>query len=134
METWMVIDEAYLWTEHRQPIDPAVRAALNVAVPDACSPVEDLQQAFIGLCLTATFEGRRDDGLRDLFAWVDAHVRTRQDMLLHRLAEDLGIPEPLARRQFDSVQRALEDAGVGDGYGRLTIRQPVRPPVQAPTR
>lgn len=82
--------------------------------------------------LTATFQP--SNGVRGLCAWVDEHIRVRRASTVDRLAADLGISSYVARRHFDAVQDVLEQAGVGDGYGRLTLRQPVRPPVQAPAR
>jgi hypothetical protein len=61
--------------------------------------------------------------LAPLFAAQQARV----EHALRRLADDLRIPIPLARQDFHSVLRVLEDAGVADGYGRLAIPQPVRP-------
>ncbi|MET7475100.1 hypothetical protein ABZT17_12165 [Streptomyces sp. NPDC005648] len=58
----------------------------------------------------------------------------RQERMLQRLAADLGTSASLARKQFQDVVRVLEDAGLADGYGRLTIPQPVRPPILAPSR
>jgi hypothetical protein len=79
--------------------------------------------------LTATF--RTTTGMKSLFAWVDEAVRVRQTATVDRLAAELGIPVCVARSHFDGVQDVLEQAGIGDGYGCLTIPQPVRPPVQA---
>ncbi|MGY1498571.1 hypothetical protein ACW4TU_18560 [Streptomyces sp. QTS52] len=84
------------------------------------------------LTLEATFH--QTDGLRDLFARVDAHVHARRQTTVTRLADEFHRPRFLVRRQFDAVQDVLEQAGIGDGYGGLTIRQPVRPPVPAPSR
>lgn len=51
----------------------------------------------------------------------------RQERMLQRLAADLRIPLSRARQQFWDVVRVLEGADIADGYGRLTIPQPVRP-------
>lgn len=59
----------------------------------------------------------------------DALYRARLDRRLARLARALGQWEEIVRRDFHAVQRVLEDAGVLDGYGRVTVPQPVRPPV-----
>lgn len=84
----------------------------------------------VALALEAAFQ--QTEAVKGLFAWVDAHVRARQDSTVSRLADELGRPPSLVRRQFDAVQDVLEAAGIGDGYGRLTVPQPVRLPVQAP--
>ncbi len=84
------------------------------------------------LTLETTF--RPSDGVRELFAWVDEHIRVRQAATVDRLAAELGIPAHVARQHFDAVQHLLEETGVGDGYGDLTIPQPVRPPVPWPSR
>jgi len=55
------------------------------------------------------------------------------DRALTRLADDLRTPLPLARQHYAAVVQTLEAAGIADGYGRLTIPQPVRPPVPMPT-
>lgn len=56
------------------------------------------------------------------------------DRALTRLAAGLQTPLPLAREHYAAIVRTLEAAGIADGYGRLTIPQPVRPPVPMPTR
>ncbi|MCX4974256.1 hypothetical protein [Streptomyces sp. NBC_00620] len=58
-----------------------------------------------------------------------AELLVRQLRTVHRLARQLGIRPREAQRQFDQVQRVLEETGIGDGYGCLTLSQPVRPPV-----
>ncbi|MDT7847231.1 hypothetical protein [Streptomyces justiciae] len=63
---------------------------------------------------------------------VFAEHRAHRDRRIRRIADDLGLWPETARHQFDEVQRVLEAAGVGDGYGRLTIPQPVRLPVPPP--
>ncbi len=60
--------------------------------------------------------------------------QTRHERMLDRLAADLRIPAFLARSRFRAVQRVLEGAGIADGYGQLTIPQPVRPSIPAPAR
>lgn len=55
------------------------------------------------------------------------------DRALTRFAAELQVPLPLARQHHAAVVRTLEAAGIADGYGRLTIPQPVRPPVPTPT-
>ncbi|WP_157876880.1 hypothetical protein, partial [Streptomyces graminilatus] len=74
------------------------------------------------------------DALESLFAWGDAHVRGGQQAMVARLADEFDRPRFLVRRQFYAVQHVLEAAGIGDGYGNLTVPQPVRPPVPTPTR
>ncbi|MFC8361105.1 hypothetical protein ACFUIY_14680 [Streptomyces griseorubiginosus] len=67
------------------------------------------------------------------FAALLAADYARQDRMLRHLATDLGIPASLAREQYDDVVRVLEKAGVADGYGCLTVPQPVRPAPPWPT-
>lgn len=81
---------------------------------------------------TLEFEGPLKEGARELFEQIFASIRARQDLMLARLARELGIWPEAARRQFDAVQKVLETAGIGDGYGQLTIPQPVRPPIALP--
>ncbi|MEU9149175.1 hypothetical protein AB0D59_01145 [Streptomyces sp. NPDC048417] len=70
--------------------------------------------------------------MRAMFDALFVDHRARLDRRLRRLADDLGRWEPHVHRDFHTVQQILEDAGIGDGYGRLTIAQPVRPPVELP--
>ncbi|MEV5368969.1 hypothetical protein AB0N12_06350 [Streptomyces albogriseolus] len=72
------------------------------------------------------------DGLRSLFDALAAAHNRELDRRLRRLADDLGQWEPHVRLDFQRVQRVLEDHGIGDGYGRLTIPQPVRPHIEPP--
>ncbi|MGW0566111.1 hypothetical protein [Streptomyces tauricus] len=80
--------------------------------------------ARLGTSFTYT-HGPFDEAL----AALDAIYRARLDRRLARLARALGQWEEIVRRDFHAVQQVLEDAGVLDGYGRITIPQPVRPPV-----
>ena len=113
---------------------------LRYALTDVTFTSEDLEPSFVwphqqgksSFTVTAMFPP--SDGIRDLFAWVDEHVRVRQAATVDRLAAELGISAYVAGRHFDAVQQLLEEAGVGDGYGRLTLTQPVRPPVLWPGR
>lgn len=61
-----------------------------------------------------------------------AELLVRRDHTVHRLAHELGLDVRAARHQFDLVQHILETSGIGDGYGRLTIPQPVRPSIAPP--
>lgn len=125
--------------EHRRPIDIGLDG-IHHALTDVQLTSKNPETAFVwrrqhgksALTLEATFH--RTDGLRDLFAWVDAHVHARQQTTVDRLAAELDISAYVARRHFDAVQDVLEQVGVGDGYGGLTLTQPVRPPVPWPDR
>jgi len=66
--------------------------------------------------------------VRGLFAAQHA----RREQQIQRLADALGWWPETVRRQYDAVQQVLQDAGIGDGYGQLTIPQPVRPPLIPP--
>lgn len=81
-----------------------------------------------------TVEASRTGDLRALFDALSAAHSAGLDRRLLLLADDLGRWEPHVRHDFHAVLQVLEDAGVADGYGRLTIPQPVRPPVEPPTR
>lgn len=124
---------------HRRPIEIGLDG-IRHALTGVQFTSEDLEPAFVwprqsgksAFTIEATFQ--QTDAMKSLFAWVDAHVRARQQATVARLADELGWSEPLVRRQFDAVQDVLEAAGIGDGYGGLTIPQPVRPPVPTPSR
>ncbi|MFG2679215.1 hypothetical protein [Streptomyces sp. NPDC048392] len=83
---------------------------------------------------TTTVEASLTGDLRALFDALTAAHQADLDRRLLRLADDLGLWEPVVRRQFQGVQYVLEEAGAADGYGRLTISQPVRPPIEPPVR
>ncbi|OQQ16109.1 hypothetical protein B0675_02150 [Streptomyces sp. M41(2017)] len=69
------------------------------------------------------------DGARRMFRDLAEELHRCQRRRVRRLAYELHIPIDEASRSFDAVQRVLEANGVGDGYGCLTIAQPVRPPI-----
>ncbi|MCF2130156.1 hypothetical protein L1I79_27540 [Strepomyces sp. STD 3.1] len=141
---------------YRAPIDPLPRGAQQVWVmPTGATEWEPL--GYIDPVLNTVFEDPTDettladwpvqygktaftasidvpltDGLRALYDALAAGHQKDLDRRLRRLADDLGLWEPVVHRQFGEVQQVLEQAGIGDGYGRLTIPQPVRPPVEPP--
>lgn len=125
--------------EHHRPVETG-HDRIRRALTDVGYAIEDLEPALVwprqygkkAFTLTATFSPSR--GIRDLFAWVDEHVRTRQAVTVDRLAHELGITTDAARRHFDAVQDVLYAAGLVDGYGGLTVPQPVRAPVPWPDR
>lgn len=80
-----------------------------------------------------TLEGSLSETARLFVEPLFAEILARRTRTVHRLAHELGLDVATARRQFDEVQHVLEATGVGDGYGLLTIPQPVRPPVVAPS-
>ncbi|WP_320784158.1 hypothetical protein [Streptomyces sp. CRN 30] len=84
--------------------------------------------------LTASIDVPLTGSMRALFDTLLAGHRAHLDRRLRRLADDLGQWEPCVRRDFAAVQQVLEVHGITDGYGRLTVPQPVRPPVQPPPR
>lgn len=67
--------------------------------------------------------------MRGLFDALDASYQAALDRRLVRLADDLGRFLPHVRHDFHAVQQVLETAGVLDGYGRITIPQPIRPSI-----
>ena len=77
--------------------------------------------------LSLDFEAACGDGTRALLDALLAGHQAQMDQRLHRLAQDLSQWEPRVRRDFTAVQQILEDLGIADGYGQLTIPQPVRP-------
>ncbi|MDX5570264.1 hypothetical protein PYK79_52905, partial [Streptomyces sp. ID05-04B] len=79
--------------------------------------------------ITAAFDPSSTGAMRRLF---EALLTARLDRRLRRLARDLGRREATVRRQFEQVQTVLERTGIGDGFGQLTIAQPVRPPLDPP--
>lgn len=109
--------------------------SFDPGVPDNCAmvmwPRHHGKRALTG---EITFEGPLSETARLWLEPLFADLLVRRDRTVHRLAHELGLDIRAARHQFDLVQHILESAGIGDGYGRLTIRQPVRPPVQAPRR
>ncbi|CAL9598590.1 hypothetical protein [Streptomyces sp. enrichment culture] len=84
--------------------------------------------------LPATVQASIDQGLHALTDAIAAVCERDLDRRLLRLADDLGRWEPHVRLEWHQVQQVLEDAGIADGYGRLTIPQPVRPPIEPPAR
>ncbi|MFJ2515586.1 hypothetical protein ACIPEL_36215 [Streptomyces griseoviridis] len=81
---------------------------------------------------TVSLDVPRDDRLRALFDALAVAHQADLELRLLRLANDIGHYEPHVRYEFTAVQQILKDAGISDGYGRLTLRQPVRPPVELP--
>jgi len=79
-----------------------------------------------------TIEAPFSSALRACFEPLFAAARARQDRRLARLARQLGLYPEAVRLQLDAVLRILEAAGIADGYGNLTIRQPARPPIPPP--
>lgn len=102
--------------EHQHPDDPEL----------PLWPYLRLQQS---LTKEFTFEVPLSDTAYTALHPLFVQLLVRQLRTVHRLAHHLGLHPKEAWRQFDQVQHVLEDAGVGDGYGCLTLNQPVRPPV-----
>lgn len=88
---------------------------------------------------TLTHQLPMTDGMRRLADYVVAAADAARERRLRRLAAELGMPLAVVRGRFHSVQQVLEDTGIGDGYGQLTIPQPVQAtapawqPVTVPT-
>ncbi|MFF9279549.1 hypothetical protein [Streptomyces griseosporeus] len=81
---------------------------------------------------TWTLDAPLTGSVHTLFDAFLARHQAGLDRRLRRLARDLGQWEPQVRHDFHAVQQVLEAHGIGDGYGRLTIPQPVRPPIEPP--
>ncbi|WP_330349611.1 hypothetical protein [Streptomyces sp. NBC_00582] len=81
--------------------------------------------------ITAEFTARPSPGFARLMSEWEAAIAARRTLMLARLADDLGKPLSLVRRQADAVDRLLEAAGIADGYGQL-VPQALRPPIPAP--
>lgn len=126
---FVILDEAHEWAtaDDRQG---AVGFVLEHHYPPGAellvwprqSGKRDLVQAF-------THEGPLSHTARAALKPFFAQLLVRRDRTVHRLAHSLGLHPTAARQQFDQVQHVIEEAGVGDGYGQLTLTQPVRPPV-----
>jgi hypothetical protein len=113
-----VLDEVHTWT-YPGPAEPDVedlvltwprqhgKARLRGELEVTFQPTEQMRRAF-------------------------AQIEQRRTRRLRRLARDLSLPLVLVRSRFNAVGQVLEAAGVGDGYGGLTIPQPVRPPIPLP--
>jgi hypothetical protein len=84
--------------------------------------------------LTAEFALASSPGLVRMMREWEAVIAAQRERTVSRLANDLGRPKSLVRRQYLEVQRLLEAAGITDGYGLIAIPQPVRLPVPAPAR
>ncbi|MDX2520563.1 MULTISPECIES: hypothetical protein [Streptomyces] len=120
----IILDEVHTWT-HPGPVVPDVDAedlALNWPRQHGKSQLRgELQVTF-----------QPTDQMRRAFGRLNAQIEQRRTRRLLRLARDLSLPLFLVRSRFNAVERVLEASGIGDGYGGLTIPQPVRPPVQLP--
>ncbi|WP_314411405.1 hypothetical protein [Streptomyces sp. DSM 40484] len=126
--TIVILDEAHVWAsngwegvasvtlEHRYPADmelpvwPRQLGKQVLAKEFTCTaPLSDAGQAMLRTFL--------------------AQLLARRNRTVRRLARHLNRPAVVVGRQFDQVERVLEETGIGDGYGCLTLTQPVRPPV-----
>ncbi|MEV8124808.1 hypothetical protein AB0P07_11945 [Streptomyces sp. NPDC085944] len=109
--------------------DTVYELVVRGKVPGVTMPCQHGTTSF-----SATVQASIDDGLRTLTNAIAAVCERDLDRRLLRLADDLGRWEPHVRLEWHQVQQVLEDAGIADGYGRLTIPQPVRPPIEPPAR
>ncbi|MEU9245836.1 hypothetical protein [Streptomyces sp. NPDC048385] len=119
-----VVDKAHIWTEvgHTVGVDFGVQPLTHAAVARPCQQEKR----------SITVDVPLSDSLRAFFEPFLLAADVWQEKRVARIAAELGLHPRVARLQFDGVQRVLEAAGIGDGYGRLTIPQPVRPPVKLP--
>lgn len=126
--TIVILDEAHVWAsngwegvasvtlEHRYPADMEL-------------PVWPRQLGKQTLVQEFTLKGPRSRLARAALRPFFAQLMIRRDRTVHRLAHHLSLHPAVVREQFDQVQHVLEETGIGDGYGCLTLTQPVRPPV-----
>ncbi|MET9140534.1 hypothetical protein [Streptomyces parvulus] len=131
-QVWVMPAGATEW-EPLGYIDPVLNTVFEDASEDEAALV-DWPVRYGKTAFTASIDAPLTDGLRALYDALAAGHQKGLDRRLGRLADDLGLWEPVVRRQFGEVQQVLEQAGIGDGYGRLTIPQPVRPPIEPPVR
>ncbi|RSR98054.1 hypothetical protein EF913_28400 [Streptomyces sp. WAC04189] len=130
-QLWVLPDGATEWQHVGYTTEPII--GIDYGVPD---PAETAVIAWPyrhgKTAALASVEASLTGGMRSLFDALTAGWQASLDRRLRRLADDLGLWEPAVRHEFQQVQQVLEGAGIGDGYGRLTIPQPVRPPVDTP--
>ncbi|MFF9269117.1 hypothetical protein [Streptomyces rochei] len=130
-QLWVLPDGATEWQHVGYTTEPII--GIDYGAPDPAEtaviawPYQHGKAAAL-----ASVEASLTDGMRSLFDALTAGWQASLDRRLRRLADDLGLWEPAVRHEFQQVQQVLEGAGIGDGYGRLTIPQPVRPPVDTP--
>lgn len=102
----------------------------DLSYPDALPALDDGESwqwppSGLRQSLTAVLSQEAQQTYRNLLDELGRCQRAR----VRRVAHDLRLPLEEASRSFDAVQRVLEAAGVGDGYGQLTVPQPVRLPI-----
>ncbi|WP_405925450.1 hypothetical protein [Streptomyces sp. NBC_00035] len=123
--------------EYRSPIEigiDGIRQALAADIPDPPTAYFNWPRQYGKGALTTefVFDGPNADVARAHFEALFALAHAAQEQRLDRLSRELGIPPSLARHQFEGIQRVLERTGIADGYGNLTVPQPVRPPIALP--
>ncbi|MFC7906439.1 hypothetical protein [Streptomyces nigra] len=131
-QVWILPDGARTWEPLGFTTGPVIGVDYGAPDPAETAVITWPRQYGKTAAFTASIDVPLTDGLRALFAALDASHRASLDQRLRRLADDLDRWEPHVRYDFHRVQQVLEDAGIGDGYGRLTIPQPVRPPIEPP--
>ncbi|MDT6983720.1 hypothetical protein ACFSUJ_12100 [Streptomyces lusitanus] len=130
-QVWIRSDDGTEWEHLGYTSGPLV--SMDFGQPDpADTAVLTWPHQYGKTALTTTVEVPLTDGLRSLFDALTAGHDRELDRRLRRLAKDLDAWEPHVRHDFQRVQQVLEDHGIGDGYGRLTIPQPVHPPIEPP--
>ncbi|MFF3928597.1 hypothetical protein [Streptomyces hirsutus] len=132
-QVWVLPDGATDWQHVGYTTDPIIGIDYGAADPGESAVITwPHQYGKTAALRSVTLEASLTGDTRGLFDALLVGHRAHLDRRLRRLATDLGRWVPHVRHDFHKVQHVLEEAGIGDGYGRLTIPQPVRPPVEQP--
>ncbi len=124
----VILDEAHVWADNGW--EGVASLTLEHRYPEKEElPLWPRQFGKQVLVQKFTHEGPLSHSARAALKPFFAQLLVRRDRTVHRLAHHLGLHPAVVRTQFDQVQHVLEETGIGDGYGCLTLTQPVRPPV-----
>ncbi|MFD5656956.1 hypothetical protein [Streptomyces hirsutus] len=132
-QVWVLPDGATDWQHVGYTTEPIIGIDYGAADPGESAVITwPHRYGKTAALRSVTVEAPLTGDTRALFDALLAGHRAHLDRRLRRLATDLGRWVPHVRHDFHKVQHVLEEAGIGDGYGRLTIPQPVRPPIEQP--